>query len=133
MKVFIVLIFCFTLTNCNSLKNKVSNLNKEYKVIKVQDTNVKDLLMTVNFNSNENALNGFAGCNTFFGKFSAEKNDVKFFDIGSTKKYCPLDGKSKIEKKFLNALSKTTSYKELEGNIILFFDEKDQEMVRLKL
>ena len=91
------------------------------------------MLMTVKFNSDEKALNGFAGCNTFFGKFSIENNDVKFFDISSTKKYCPQGGKSKMEDKFLNALSKTTKFKELDNNAMLLLNESGEEIMHLQL
>ncbi len=59
----------------------------------------------------EGKVEGFAGCNQFFGTCKADQKSIQFDRMASTKMMCP---QMETEKAFLAALERADSYK-LEG------------------
>ena len=54
-------------------------------------------------------VNGYAGCNRYFGKVEQKKTSIKFSQMGSTKMMCPPANMS-IEDSYLPALNKVDNY-----------------------
>lgn len=73
----------------------------------------------MNFNTNENKVNGCAGCNTFFGelKVNAKKHTIEFGHAGSTRMLC---ANMKVEDKVMKALNKVAKYElKKDGSLVL--------------
>lgn len=67
----------------------------------------------------ENKVNGYAGCNNFFGIYETSERILRFSKIGATKRACPdLD----LETEFLNALQSTEEYK-IEGDQLTLYSD----------
>jgi len=69
------------------------------------------------FNSEENRVWGFAGCNRFFGGFSLEGEELAFGPMGMTRMACPSCYGGDLEQEFVTALGSTTNYT-IRGNTL---------------
>ncbi len=67
----------------------------------------------------ESHVNGFAGCNNFFGTYQLDGSLLTFGAIGSTKMACP---ELQAEDTLLKVLGKTDTYK-ISGNSLLLMGE----------
>ena len=81
---------------------------------------LEDLEVTAVF-SRESAtgpgeLNGFAGCNTYFGSFATDGNELTIGDLGSTMMACE-EGIMDQEDQYLSALEAASSYS-IEGSLL---------------
>ncbi|MDR0790326.1 MAG: META domain-containing protein [Bacteroidales bacterium] len=54
-------------------------------------------------------VNGYAGCNRYFGKLEQKKDAISFSQMGATKMMCPPADMS-IEDSYLQALNKVDNY-----------------------
>jgi len=67
-------------------------VNNNWELESINGKNITDLPVekapTLNINLLENKVNGFAGCNTFFGAVEMKKERLEFGNIGLTKKIC---------------------------------------------
>ncbi len=67
-------------------------VNNNWTLESINGKNITNLPIekapTLNINLLQKKVNGFAGCNTFFGAVEMEKGRLKFGDIGLTKKAC---------------------------------------------
>jgi len=77
--------------------------------------------ITLNFNTTEQKVSGFAGCNQYFGNFTADKTSLKFSLLGSTKMYCD---SMEIENKFLDILTQINSFSSENNILILLTDQQ---------
>jgi copper homeostasis protein (lipoprotein) len=83
------------------------------------------------FDSEKNRINGFAGCNSFFGEYQIKDDGaVRFENIASTKMYC--SETMKIENAFLQALhncgklsveNSILKIEDAENKVIAVFEE----------
>lgn len=73
-------------------------------------------------NMNEKKLEGFGGCNNFFGNFFLDGDKVNISELGSTKKMCAAT--SKTEGDLMMALRNTEKYKLNDGILTLLQDDK---------
>lgn len=71
----------------------------------------------IRFEANENDINGFTGCNRFFGKYALTDSTVRLSNIGSTRMACP---NNELESKFLSVLERATSYT-TAGDVLTFY------------
>ncbi|MGV4412396.1 META domain-containing protein [Ornithobacterium rhinotracheale] len=75
--------------------------------------------LSINFQKDgeELKVNGFAGCNRFFGACTAQAGVINLANLASTRMACPqLD----IEKRYLSLLSKSNRY-EIKGKDLYFY------------
>jgi heat shock protein HslJ len=70
----------------------------------------------------ENKVNGFGGCNRFFGSYRAEGDSLRFSQMGATRMACP-EGMEQ-EQAFLKALESTDNYKIAGETLELYSDGK---------
>lgn len=68
-------------------------------------------------NMNEKKLDGFGGCNKFFGNFFLDGNKVNISELSSTKKLCAQT--SKIENDLMMALRNSEEYNLKDGVLSL--------------
>lgn len=79
--------------------------------------------LTVN---EEGAASGSAGCNRFFGRIAIDGPNIAFSEIGSTYMQCP-PALMQQERKFIDALNKTRSYRVETGKLFLI-DEQGNDL-----
>lgn len=66
-------------------------------------------------------VKGFGGCNTFFGAYTLDKGEIDISGLGSTRMDCP--GRMELERRFLKALERTSSWRILDDRLQLFDPE----------
>ncbi len=76
----------------------------------------------------EERIQGFAGCNQFFGKMKASAQSIQFSGIGSTKMFCT--GKMEMESQLLSNLAKADTY--LIKNLQLILLKGKQQLMVLR-
>ena len=130
MKILLSLFMLLTtLNSCDSSKKAIENSKKmhetlsgTYYVTKLGDVDISSNKITINFNDIENKVNGFAGCNNFFGNYTLENNEILFANIGASKKLCPGNA-SNTERQFLKALNSVNSFS-ISDNLISFLNNE---------
>ena len=65
-----------------------------------------------------NQFRGFSGCNDFFGSYRSNQDSLRFLNIASTRMSCEFDI---FEKRFIDILQKTNSYK-IDKDVLILFD-----------
>ena len=100
-------------------------INTRWRLIQLNGNDVEiaesssDIYMTLR--PEENKVNGYAGCNNFFGTYETSERILRFSNIGATKKACPdLD----LETEFLNALQSTEEYR-IEGDQLTLYSNSE--------
>lgn len=104
----------------------VSELNGKWNILKVYGENVPSNMEEhpfITFDTQKEEVSGNAGCNSFHGKYSADKeSSISFSNIAATRMTCP---NIEIENKVLQALNATKTFGKLEnGNIALYNNGK---------
>lgn len=82
------------------------------------------------FNNEDNRVNGFAGCNQFFGQFTVTtttetQGTLALTNFGSTKMACPDNDFN--EQDYLTALANTTQYI-IKGENLVLLDQNRSEV-----
>lgn len=83
------------------------------------EVNPAHTTLTVN---KDGGASGSAGCNRFFGRTAIDGPNIAFSEIGSTYMQCP-PALMQQERKFIDALSKTRSYRVEAGKLFLIDEE----------
>lgn len=101
----------------------VSITNTEWRLVELTGEDVSNINPPLTLSLDETQkINGFAGCNRFFGSYKIGESSLQFSGIGSTKMYC--QDKSDTEDKYLKALSEVQSFKSESGKLFLLVGEK---------
>lgn len=107
-------------------------LNTYWKLIELESnpivTQEDQREMKLTLNIEENQVNGFGGCNSFFGSFTHDANSITFGPLAATRMFCA--DSMEQEDQFFKSLSEIVSY-QITGQILILKD--NQEMPRLKL
>lgn len=86
---------------------EIDNIKGFWVLASMNGANVDSLFLgakpTLSFDFDGNKISGSGGCNTFFGDFSLDNNDLKISDIGNTQIACLEENK---EDEFFKLLSK---------------------------
>lgn len=94
--------------------------------------------VTIQFNTESGTINGFAGCNRFFGNYinkvadtpeSGTQGEISFTGVGATKMMCP-EAEMRIEDKFLPLIEKSTRYSLSKYTLVIY--QKDKEVMRFE-
>jgi len=112
---FIILLFgLLSIKDCNNRKKSEylnmakkainTELNGNYMISNILGNDVSSFNLEINFNSEEHKINGFTGCNHFFGNYKFTKDSLQFGSIGSTKMSCD-DEKNDVEMTLFETLS----------------------------
>ena len=133
MKFLFSLFALFMATNsCNSSKeavensnlknsNKVENtLSGSYIITQIGNNKSISPKLTISFDDELNRVTGFAGCNSFFGGYTAQNNDITFGNIASTKKLCQKEIND-LERHLLKTLSMVNTFV-IKDNILSFLE-----------
>ncbi len=90
-------------------------LSGTYEISALDAFKITDPL-SITFDSNENRINGFAGCNRFFGSYKTKGNTISFSQVGITKMLCQ-DEANQIEQRFLEILNSAKSFEFTETGL----------------
>ncbi|WP_298238697.1 META domain-containing protein [uncultured Algibacter sp.] len=92
----------------------MKELNGTYKITNLHNADVSSFELNITFNKDTKGVNGFSGCNRFFGSYTLDNEKLKFDSLGSTRMSCQ-DDANNIEAQLLKALE--------SANTILFNEE----------
>jgi heat shock protein HslJ len=124
MKFILVLFSIFILKTCDTMSETESHeniLNGNYIIEIVDELDVSDFQLTVQFNQETKQVSGFSGCNRFFGSYTLNENILDIGPLASTKMMCQ-DPNNKIEAKLLDNLSNANSFSLKENILVLNAD-----------
>lgn len=117
LAVFLLAIFCAAA----SAKNSFQIDSTQWVLVELKNKPVAQSRAFIEFNAAENRITGNAGCNRMFGTAEmADKNRIKFSDIGTTKMFCGQPNVMKLEKDFIDYLGQTTRYKQAGKSLSLY-------------
>lgn len=132
--ILIAVLVITLLVSCSSSKknNVIASNAKVEGTFKIQALNKKDIStekLTLTFNTQEKSINGFAGCNNFFGSYFIEEGDkLSFGVLAATEMYCegPI---MNIEDSLFKTLKDVTTYTYTENTLILYSKTGDQLLI----
>jgi len=75
------------------------------------------------FDLNEKKLNGFGGCNNFFGNFFIKGDMLNISELGSTKKYC--ENSAPLEDRLMVALRAANTFK-VKDSVLTLLQDSDE-------
>lgn len=103
---------------------QVSIANTEWKLVKIENQEVAsfDPPITLSFDEKQMKVNGFAGCNRFFGTYQSEGSKITFSGLGSTKMFC--QDKMDVEDNYFKALGMVQSFKFAEDRLTMLADNQ---------
>jgi heat shock protein HslJ len=140
-KMFILLLLLVLLTSaCQSVSERLSEtevntkintegvhllISKRWQLAKLYASDVelpKQQIPFITFTITSDKVQGFAGCNNFFGRYGLNKQTLTFSSLGMTRRYCA--DTSALETEYENMLGKVTSFKIIEHRLVFLADEE---------
>jgi len=106
-----------TIENKNIMQNTLSGT---YTITQIEKNEAVSPKLQITFNEISNKVNGFGGCNSFFGTYAVDNENITFSNIASSKKLCQKDI-STLESHFLSALKRTNTFS-IKNNILLLLE-----------
>jgi heat shock protein HslJ len=73
----------------------------------------------IRFEENETDVNGYAGCNKFFGKYALNGDSLQLSDLSTSRMSCPA---MQTENKLMEVLRRANTYR-ISGNVLTLFAE----------
>lgn len=73
--------------------------------------------ITLVFDKDNSKINGFGGCNTYFGSYIVDDDKLNISNIGSTKRTCP---EQQTETGYFSTLPKVDKYKIKDKTLYLY-------------
>lgn len=85
-------------------------LNTRWELVSINQETIDSALKepTLLFEESGSKVNGFAGCNQFFGSYSLSADSLSFSGLGSTKMFC--EQSQELEDQYLGRLSEVTHF-----------------------
>lgn len=87
------------------------------------DTLLRARKPTIKFENGR--VTGDAGCNTYFGGYTARASALKLGPLGATKKACVFPAEGLLEARFLNSLAKVKRYGVSNGFLVLYTTDRE--------
>ena len=116
MKNIIFYIVLIALGSCKIQPVSITNI--EWRLVELNGEDVSKINPPLTLSlDGAHKINGFAGCNRFFGSYELNESKIQFSGLGSTKMYC--QEKSATEDKYLKALSEVESFLPKGGRLLL--------------
>lgn len=90
--------------------NSKDLLNTDWELVSINNVEPDSGMRapTLLFAPNETKVNGFAGCNQFFGTYELNRDSLSFSGLGSTKMFC--EQSMDLETQYLDLLGKTGNF-----------------------
>ncbi len=93
-----------------------------YTITDLKGRQLEKSTLTIIFEEGSDRVNGFAGCNNYFGNYTLNENQIKFGAIGSSKKYCGSEI-GLTENNMLTALSESNRIEITDEGLTFFTDD----------
>jgi len=132
MKLIVILFSLLSVTECANAKKAISfsqnemqstlELNGTYIIESLLNEDVSTYNLEVHFSAEAQKINGFSGCNRFFGNYNFNDNTITFGPMGSTKMFCDEKANS-IESQLFEAFSKIDHINS-NGSTLEFISDK---------
>lgn len=129
MKLVVVLSLLISLKTCHSASKIISTedmhttIDGIFHVETLNNKQVSEYKLSLNFNQTENQLSGFSGCNRFTGSYSLKADSIKIGPLAATKMFCG-DVANQIEFEFHQTLSNVDEMVFKDGILQLLSNEK---------
>ncbi len=108
-------------------------INTSWKLVSLEEKNItvhKNMKEPyIFFEKDEKSVKGFGGCNSMFGSFSKEGQNIKIGPLASTKKACMYGMDTEAE--FYRAISKTKKW-HIYGNVLKLADEHGKTLAKFE-
>ena len=101
----------------------------EYMKVDGVQYGIEEKIPTILF-SNDNKVNGFAGCNKYFGNYTLDGRTINLDELGSTRMHC--EDAMELEQAFLKLMSMELHGLFSDGKLILSADGGHQMILRHK-
>lgn len=100
-------------------------LKNKWSLIQMNGEEQAQSPVYVKFDAGKKTINGFAGCNTFFGSFEQAENTLIFTQMGSTMIGCSDETVNRVEQDLLKLLSgQTLQYDVADQTLNLYQGDK---------
>jgi heat shock protein HslJ len=131
----LVCLIVFLTSACQPVSEKASehevnsnNINllttQRWQLVKLNSPDIelpKQQIPFIIFIAGDDKVEGFAGCNNFFGSYSQDKQALTLSALGMTRRYCA--DTAALEAEYENMLGKVTNFKIAEHRLLLLADE----------
>jgi heat shock protein HslJ len=117
----------------NNDVSSVPLLSDQYNIVLINDQNVENRELTMNFDKLTNNVSGNAGCNQYFGGFQQENKSVTFSKLGATKKYCPDPEIRRIENQLIALLPNIKWMDSDKSGNINFYNGQSELVLSIKI
>lgn len=132
MRLFAAALLSFTLTACASSEPTpapATNHLAGTSWVRVDDMNANPHGATIAFT--ENGASGETGCNRWFTSVTQAGEDLRFGNIGTTRRACLSEVQAATERSFLEAL-RATRYGHYDQDALVFLDEQQRVIARFE-
>jgi heat shock protein HslJ len=122
----LLIILLISIACGNSIVPTVDPLEgTEWQLVFYRKTQViKGTRITANFKNGE--INGSAGCNSYFGRYQDEGQNLTIGEIGMTEMYCmEPEGLMDQESTYLKLLAEAQSYEITDGRLIIILSGQE--------
>jgi len=140
---FSIALFGLLLLFANCVGTKSSNeknddgplpvLDGSYLIVSINDQNVENSGLTMNFDRSTGNVSGNAGCNQYFWSFLQENKSLFFSKVGATKKYCQDSGIRKLEEQLLALLSSIKSMDSNKSGNFNFYNDQSKLLLSITI
>ena len=113
--------------------NIIPSLSDNYIIVLINDVDVQNKGLTMNFDKLTNNVSGNAGCNEYFGHFQQENKNIFFSKVSATKKFCGDSEIIKIEKQLLTLLPSIKSMDSNKSGNINFYNEQSKLVLSITI
>lgn len=105
----VFMISCSSQKKCANKPDCLANTTWELQMISQDGKQlvVSETVPTLTF-TEKGEVNGFAGCNQYFGAYKVDENGISIMPSGSTKAFC--QGVMELEDAFLRGLAEVKTY-----------------------
>ena len=124
---------CTKAVNENNGKSILSLLNGHYIIVSMNDQNMENRSLTMNFDKSTNSISGYAGCNNYFGSYLQDDKSITFSKVSSTKKLCQDSEIRKLEEQLLTILPRINSMDSNKSGSINFYNDQSKLLLSITI
>ena len=134
LSVLLLFVACISSKSADEKNDETTplNLSDHYTIVLINDQNVENNGLTMNFDKVTNNVSGNAGCNNYFGSFQQENKSILFSKVSATKKYCANPEIREIENQLLTLLANIKTMENDKSGIINLYDEQSKWVMSIK-
>lgn len=117
---------------CDTTKKTLAmdqqNLTGSYTVKTMNNIVPMTIAPKFSISMEDNSFRGNTGCNSVFGNFSSENQNIDLSQLAVSEMYCSEEGVMETERKFLDILNNTGSY-EIKDSTLIFYSKEDKKIL----